>query len=98
MDGSILNIISENYFSERIDAALLHDSRYLEIMDHIARIDEKLEKSITDDAKQLVEKFESEYLSLNACYGQIAYRQGFRDCASLLAEMGILKQSGDYNG
>lgn len=97
MDKNILSIITEHFLNGRMDSIILYNPEYLGIMGTINQLEEKLsECGITDDTKHLVGELESEYLTLNSFYAKTAYLQGFRDCASLLAETGLLKQPNDY--
>lgn len=97
MNESVLSIITEHFLDGRMDSIILYNPEYLGIMGTINQLEEKLsECGITDDTKHLVGELESEYLTLNSFYAKTAYLQGFRDCASLLAETGLLKQPNDY--
>lgn len=92
MGNSILNILTECMIWERIDSVLFQSVEYKEAQGNLQRIMEQMEShDFSEKERQLIEEMECAYALLGNVYFRLAYQQGFKDSASLLAEIGLIK-------
>lgn len=99
MGKSVFDLVTEHLTNERLDGIILQNPKYEKTMEEVDRLAEDLKGlDLSAEETKAVNRLIYAYLAQNFCYSDLAYRQGFKDCASLLAEMGILKLPGDYNG
>ena len=84
MDGSILEMIAEHAANERLDDIIQNDEGYMAIQEEVDENEEKLDGlSLSQEQKLAVD-------TLTASYARVAYRQGFKDCAAFLKEIGAI--------
>lgn len=67
----------------------MQDKEYIRIQDKIAEQFDKL--NLTKEQCQIVDRILSAHTERGVVYGEMAYKQGFQDCAALLLEMKLLK-------
>lgn len=92
MEKSIFDVITEYATNEGLNGILLQDSEYQRIQCEIDELIEKFhELNLPKEQCLLADRLVSSHTECGCCYGKIAYQQGFRDCASLLMEMGLIK-------
>ena len=88
MANRILDILIENS-NRRLDAVLYNSAEYRKIEREISRRIHRLEKEkLTKRQSRAVDSLLSAYNAENACSCRILYEQGFKDCISLLKEIG----------
>ncbi len=88
MPERILDIIVENS-NQRLDAILYDNAEYRKIGREIDRGFQKLEKEkLTGKQNRALDRLLSAYNAENACCCRLLYRQGFKDCMTLLKEIG----------
>ena len=88
MENSIFDIIMNYFVNEEMNKILLEDEEYIGIK---KEIDEQTEEYEKLGLTKAVDRLVSAYTASGACYGRVAYRQGFHDCVSLLQEMRLIK-------
>lgn len=92
MSKSILDMISKKLLNERLDDVLLSNPEYVETMDEIDRLTEKVKDcSFNEEEQRAVKELISAYLTQNACYSRFAYQQGLKDASVLMLELGLVK-------
>ena len=94
MRKSIFDIITECSVNERMDSYLLQNDEYMKIQNKISEQSSQFEKlDLTHEQRLLIDRFISSHTESGAVYGKLAYKQGFKDCASLLQEVNLIKVS-----
>lgn len=92
MKKTIFDVMAGYSVNEGMDNLLLQNEEYIKIQD---KIEEQImqfdQLNLTKEQRLVVDRLISAYTECGAVYGKLAYRQGFRDCAELLLEMGLLK-------
>ncbi len=92
MDKNIFEVITEYGTNERLSSVLLQDNEYQELQSEVADSISKFnELDLTKEQRLIVDRLVSSHTASGCCYGRIAYQQGMRDCASVLVEMGLVK-------
>ena len=90
MSDSMLDIFTENS-DRRLDRVLFAEQEYRQAGKRMKRNFRKLEKTgLTKRQECAVDRLLSAYNAESACCCRILYRQGFKDCISLLKEIGVL--------
>ena len=93
-EKSIFDVITGYSVNEGLDKALRKNREYMEIQ---KRIDEQAEQldsqDFTKEQRLLIDRLVCAHTESGAFYGRMTYKQGFRDCISLLREMELLRAS-----
>lgn len=91
MEDSILEMITEYATNERLDNIILEDDRYAGIQVEIDKLTEELDSlNLTQEQKQVVDDLIAANIAGGCCYTRAAYQQGFKDCALLFREVGLI--------
>lgn len=92
MSKNIMDLITEHAVNERLDAVLFCDPVFQDLQD---KIEEQMEvfdsHGLSKEARQAVDRLISAYTDSAAYYSAAAYRYGFKDCAAMLCEIGLVK-------
>ncbi len=89
MADSILEIVMKNS-DQRLDTILFADEEYRKLDRVISRRIQYLKKlKLTKRQDQAVDRLLTAYNDESACSCRIFYEQGFKDCISLLKEIGV---------
>ena len=92
MGKSIFDVITEYATNEGLGDILQQDEEYKQIMQNIDDLTEKMDTlGLPKEQRLLMDRLISAYNENGAYYGRMTYRQGFRDCAALLVEIGLIK-------
>lgn len=92
MRKSIFDIITEYGINEGVNSILWQDDEYKQIQEKIdTLINEFTALGLSEKQRLLTDQLLTCYNESGACYGKITYQQGFRDCVSLLLEVGMIK-------
>lgn len=92
MEKSIFDILTENAINERLGDVLLYDAGYQRTQRKFDKLLEKLETmGISKEQRLAVDRLISAQNEIGSCYGRITYHQGIIDGASLLVEIGLIK-------
>lgn len=93
MDGSnIFGVLTGLATGERLDSILSRDVAYLEAKKEIEKVSAQVkEHGFSEGEMQMVDGLVCAYISQGICCMRIAYQQGFKDCACLLEEIGLVK-------
>lgn len=96
MEKNIFEILTEYTVDERLDNILLQDDEYQKVQEKINNLRKQLDKlKLPKEQWLIVDRLISAHTESGCCYGRVAYQQGFRDCALLLREMGLIKSDTD---
>ncbi len=91
-EKSILDIIAEHAVNERLDAILFHDPDFQRLERRIGKEMEAFSRlGLSKKERQTVDRLITAHTENGAYYSAAAYLQGFKDCASLLKETGVVK-------
>lgn len=89
MSDRMLNIIIRNS-DRRLDAILFSEEEYRKAEQKISRRLRWLERmKLTRRQNRAVDRLLTAYNEESACSLEIFYKQGFKDCISLLKELGV---------
>ena len=92
MKRSILEVITGYAINEGLSHILQQDEEYKQIMQKIDSLTEELDAfALSKEQRLTVDRLISAYNEDGAHYGRMTYQQGFRDCAALLVEIGLIK-------
>lgn len=92
MDKNIFEVLTDNAINERLSEILLQDNEYQKIQEEINNLIEQCNMlKLPKEQWLIVDKLISAHTDCGSYYGRITYQQGFRDCASLLKKMELIK-------
>ena len=91
MEDSILNIITKYMTAERLEDYISDDAQYQKGQDEIARLTQQVSQLGLSKVRLTMDRLLSANNENNARYSELAYMQGFKDCAALLKEINLLK-------
>lgn len=91
-EKDIFEIITEYSVNERMDNILLQNEEYREIQNKIEKqIEQFNELNLNSEQRLVVDRLISIHIESGALYGRMTYKQGFRDCVSLLQKLDLIK-------
>lgn len=92
MGKSIFEILTENATNERLSEMLLWDAEYQRTQRKFDKLMEELEATgLSKQQRLTLDRMISAQNEIGSRYGRLTYCQGCRDCASLLVEIGLIK-------
>lgn len=93
MDGSnIFDVLTGLETGGRLDSILSGDVAYMETQNEIERVSAQVKgHGFSEEEMQMVDGLVCAYISQGICCMRVAYQQGFKDCACLLEEIGLVK-------
>lgn len=92
MEKTIFDVITEYAVNEGLSSVLQHDEEYKQIIQKLDSLTEELNALGLSDAQRLtMDRLISAYNENGAYYGRLTYQRGFKDCAALLVEIGVIK-------
>lgn len=93
MGKNFFDFITDELTNERLDSIVLQNPGYRETIEEVDSLAEGLKAcNLGGEEAKAVNRLICAYLTQNACYCKLSYQQGFRDCAALLIELGMIKQ------
>lgn len=94
MKEDIFNVITDCAVNERMDDVLIQNKEYMQIQDKIEKEMQQFDKlNLTKEDSLIVDRLISFHTESGALYGRMTYKQGFKDCISLLKEINLIKIS-----
>lgn len=91
---NIFDVLVSYSVDEGINEDLLHHEEYMEIQKKIDERTEEVDRQgFTEEQQMMIDRLVCAHTESGAFYGRVTYKQGFRDCASLLQEMNLIKAS-----
>lgn len=92
MDRDVFEILADNAVNDRMDDILLESEEYSQIQTKLCGLSGRLNSfGFSEEQRSFIDELVCAHTESGCCYGKAAYRQGFRDCAALLWEMGLIK-------
>lgn len=92
MGKDIFEVLTEYAVNESVNIILLPKEEYKQIQAKIDSLTDELDRYILPkEQRELIDRLISSYIENGALYGRMTYQQGMRDCATLLGEMGLIK-------
>jgi len=92
MEKSVFEVITAYGINDGVNGVLLESDEYKRIQAKIDSLTEEFDKmNLSKEQRLTVDRIISAYNESGALYGRTTYQQGFRDCASLLVEMGLIR-------
>lgn len=92
MEKSVFEVITAYGINEGVNSVLLDSDEYKKIQAKIDSLTEEFDKlNLSEEQRLIVDRLISIYIENAAYYGKMTYRQGMRDCTSLLVELGLIK-------
>ena len=94
MSESFFDTLISNKINERLDAIILADEAYKQLEEELNQECMKMEHyGFSEVEKCIIDKVISAYNSLNAYYIKLTYKQGYKDCAAFLKEIGFMEET-----
>ena len=92
MEKSIFEVITDYAVNEGLGSAVQKNDEYKRIHEEIDDLTSKFNAlGLPKEQRLIVDRLLTSYNESGAHYGKMTYQQGFRDCASLLVEIGMIK-------
>ncbi len=101
MEKNIFDVITGYGVNEAVNDTLFQNEEYKQIQAEIDRLTDEFDRiNLSKEQRLTVDRIISAYNANGALYGRMTYQAGFRDCVSLLLEMGLIKdgKEGLHNG
>lgn len=93
MEKSVFEVITTYGINDGVNSSLLDGDEYKRIQAKIDSLTEDFDKlDLPEEQRVIVDRLISAYIENGAYYGKMTYQQGMRDCASLLLEIGLIKE------
>lgn len=90
--NNIFDVLTSHVTGERLDSILSGDGAYLEARKEIEKVSVQVKgRGFSEEEMQMIDGLVCAYISQGICCMKAAYQQGFKDCAFLLDEMGLVK-------
>ncbi len=88
MESGILNMIAKYMIADRLEHFVSSDKQYQGTQEEVARLDAQVAQlRLSREARLAIDRLLCANNASNARYSELAYMQGFRDCAALLKEI-----------
>lgn len=92
MDKNIFEVITEYAVNEGLNNVILQSDEYKRIHEEIDDLTSEFNVlGLPKEQRLIVDRLLTSYNESGAYYGKMTYQQGFRDCVSLLVEIGMIK-------
>lgn len=90
-DGNVFDEWTSHATGERLDNVLSGDGEYLEARKETDRVSMQVKgHGFSAEEMEMIDGLTCAYISQGICRVKAAYRQGLKDCACLLNEMGLI--------
>jgi len=97
MEKSIFEVIADYAVNEGLNNAILQSDEYKQIQKEIDDLASKFDAlGLPKGQRLIVDRLLTSYNESGAFYGRMTYQEGFRDCASLLVEIGMIKNGKEF--
>lgn len=92
MEKSILDVVTGYAVNEGLESTVEQNGEYKRVQERMDSLTSEFDAlGLTKEQRLLVDNLLSAYNESGALYGEMTYQQGFRDCAALLVEIGLIK-------
>lgn len=93
-EKNIFDVITEYSINDGMDKTVLQNKDYIKIQRKIREHADELDRQhFSREQRLLIDRLVCAHAESGAFYGKMTYRQGFRDCITLLKEMELLRAS-----
>lgn len=90
-EDNIFDVLTNHATGERLDSILAGDREYLETRKDMEKISVQVkEHRFSEKEMQMIDSLVCACISQGICCMKAAYQQGFKDCACLLDETGLI--------
>ena len=90
-EESILDIMADVLMNERLDELLKNDEGYIKAQDGIDEASAQYDSlNLPHEDRRAADSLISACNAYGAYYAAMAYKQGMKDCAALLREIGVV--------
>lgn len=97
MEKSIFEVITEYAVNEGLNNVILQSDEYKQIQKEIDDLTSIFDAiGLPKEQRLIVDRLLTSYNESGAFYGRMTYQQGFKDCASLLVEIGMIKDGKEF--
>ena len=91
MEKRVFDLLVDALAHERLDSLILQNPEYDATIGEVDSLAEELRTmDLGMEETKAVNRLICAYLTQNEVYSRFAYEQGFRDCAELLTEIGVV--------
>ena len=92
MNENIFEVITDYAVNEGLNSGIQQNDEYKQIQKEIDDLTSKFNVlGLPKEQRLIVDRLLTSYNESGAYYGKMTYQQGFRDCATLLVEIGLIK-------
>ncbi len=102
MGKSIFEVATDYAVNEGVNGAIRERDEYKQIQEKIDGLTDEFDAlGLPKEQRLIVDRLLSSYNESGAYYGRMTYQAGFRDCVSLLLDIGLIKdrkEGGLHNG
>ena len=92
MDKNIFEMITDYAVNEGLGSVIKQSDEYKRIHEEMDDLTSKFNAlGLPKEQRLIVDRLLTSYNESGAYYGRMTYQRGFKDCASLLVEMGLIK-------
>ncbi len=90
---TVFDTIAEQFINERLDDIMMQDTEYMKLQEELWKEKNELDKlDLSETQRLVVEKLISIHIRMVELYSKKSYEQGFRDCVSILQEIGVVRK------
>lgn len=94
MEKSIFEVITDYAVNEGLSHVLQQSDEYEQIQKEMNEATSKFDAlCLPKEQRLIVDRLLTSYNESGAHYGRMTYQQGFRDCVSLLLEIGMIRDA-----
>lgn len=99
MCKNIFEVITEYAVNEGLNSVMRQSDEYRQIHGRIDELTKEFDGlGLPKEQRLVVDRLLSSYNESGAFYGRMTYQQGFRDCVSLLVEIGMTRMGRESDG
>ena len=92
MDKNIFDVITDYAINEGLNRIMLQSDEHRQIQENMDKLTSEFDAlGLPKEQRLTVDRLLTSYNESGACYGRMTYQRGFRDCAALLVEIGLIK-------
>ena len=92
MEKSIFEVITDYAINEGLDCSIWQSDEYRQIHEEIDKLTSEFNAfGLPKEQRLTVDRLLNSYNESGANYGKMTYQRGFKDCAALLVEIGMIR-------
>ena len=91
-DYDIFDVITDYAINEGLNRIMLQSDEHRQIQENMDKLTKEFDAlGLPKEQRLIVDRLLTSYNESGAFYGRMTYQQGFKDCAALLVEIGLIK-------